>query len=108
MTKNRGKKTREKNFQKTRIGYQKNVGKKLSQKSAQKFFFNKHMNIVTTNGGKKCEKKILPETHVYLEQKTMEKNRLEKVRKHVSLTHEYRDEKSGEKTREKNFQKTHE
>ena len=43
------------------------------------------MNIVTKNGGKKIEKKFLPETHVYREQKTMEKNRLEKVRKHVFL-----------------------
>jgi len=38
VTKNRRKKMREKNFQKTQIGYQKNVGKKLIQKSAQKFF----------------------------------------------------------------------
>ena len=38
VTKNRRKKMREKNFQKTRIGYQKNVGKKLFQKRAQKFF----------------------------------------------------------------------
>jgi len=41
------------------------------------------MNIVTKNGGKKIEKKFLPETQVYREQKTMEKNRLEKERKHV-------------------------
>ena len=31
------------------------------------------MNIVSKNGGKKREKKILPETHAYHEQKTMEK-----------------------------------
>jgi len=31
------------------------------------------MNIVTKNGGKKSEKKILPETHVYREQKRCEK-----------------------------------
>jgi len=43
------------------------------------------MKIVDKNGGKKSEKKILPETQVYHEQKTMEKNRLEKVRKHVFL-----------------------
>jgi len=31
------------------------------------------MNIVTKNGGKKARKKVLPETNVYREQKTMEK-----------------------------------
>ena len=40
------------------------------------------MNIVTKNGGKKSEKKILAESYVYREQKTMEKNRMEKVQKH--------------------------
>jgi len=34
-------------------------------------------------GGKKREKIFFSETHVYREKKTMEKNRLEKVRKHV-------------------------
>jgi len=48
-------------------------------------FFNKHMNIVTKNAWKKSEKIFLPETHVHREQKTMEKNILEKVRKHVFL-----------------------
>ena len=38
-------------------------------------------------GGKKREKFFFPETHVYREQKTMEKNRLEKVRKHVFYKH---------------------
>ena len=38
----------------------------------------------------------------------MEKNRLEKVRKHVFLTHEYRDEKSGEKSEKIFFPETHE
>jgi len=28
-------------------------------------FFNKHMNTVTKNGGKKSEKKFLPEKQVY-------------------------------------------
>ena len=37
--------------------------------------------------GEKSEKKFLPETNVYCEQKTMEKNRLEKVRKHVFYKH---------------------
>jgi len=40
-------------------------------KKVRKNVFYKHMNIVTKNGGKK--KKILPETNVYREQKTMEK-----------------------------------
>jgi len=31
------------------------------------------MNIVTKNGGKKIEKKFLPETHVYREQKRWKK-----------------------------------
>ena len=48
-------------------------------------FFNKHMNIEIINGGKKGEKKILPETRVYREQKTMEKNRMEKAQKHFFL-----------------------
>jgi len=43
------------------------------------------MNIVTKNGGEKSEKKILPESYVYREQKTMEKNCMEKVQKHVFL-----------------------
>jgi len=43
------------------------------------------MNTVTKNVGEKSEKNFLPETQVYREQKTMEKNRLEKVRKHVFL-----------------------
>ena len=42
----------------TRIGDPKNVGEKSSQKSAKKNFFNKHMNIVTKNGGKKNREKI--------------------------------------------------
>ena len=42
---------------------------------------------MTKNGGKKSEKKILPESYVYREQKTMEKNRMEKVQKHVFYKH---------------------
>ena len=45
------------------------------------------MNIVTKNGGKKSEKEILPESYVYREQKTMEKNCMEKVQKHVFYKH---------------------
>jgi len=45
------------------------------------------MNIVTKKWGEKREKKSLAETHVYPEQKTMDKNRLERVRKHVFYKH---------------------
>ena len=45
------------------------------------------MNIETINGGKKSEKKFLPESYAYREQKTMEKNRMEKVQKHVFYKH---------------------
>ena len=66
------------------------------------------MNIETINGGKKSEKKILPETHVYREQKTMEKNRTEKAQIHVFF---YKHtniviKKWGEKTRGNFFPKT--
>ena len=48
-------------------------------------------------GGKKREK-ILAGTHVYRELNTMEKNRLEKVRKHVFYKHtNIVTKKSGEK-----------
>ena len=60
MTKNRGKKTRGKNFQKTHEqGIQKML-KKIVSKKCEKIFFSKHMNIVTKNGGKKREKKFFP------------------------------------------------
>jgi len=36
------------------------------------------MKLVTKKGGKKREKNFFPETHVYREQKTMEKNRIDK------------------------------
>ena len=50
------------------------------------------------------EKKILPETNVYREQKTMEKNRLEKVRKHVFSKHtNIMTKKWGEKNARKFF-----
>ena len=47
--------------------------KKIVSKKCEKGFFKKHMNIVTKNGGKKARKKILPESYVYREQKTIEK-----------------------------------
>ena len=57
-------------------------------------------------GGKKREKNFFPETHVYRKQKTMEKNRLEKVRKHVFYKHtNIVTNNRGKKTRGKNFQK---
>ena len=63
---------------------------------------------MTINGGEKSEKKILPETHVYREQKTTEKNRLEKVRKHVFYNHtNIVTKKWGGKRREKIFPETH-
>ena len=37
--------------------------------------------------GEKSEKNFFPETDEYRKQKTMEKNRLEKVRKHVFYKH---------------------
>jgi len=59
--------------------------------------------------GKDSEKNFFPETHEYLVQKTMEKNRLEKLQKHVFYKHTNIVTKNrGKKTPEKNFQKTHE
>jgi len=64
------------------------------------------MNIVTKNGGKKRELKIFPETHRFLKQTTMEKNRQGKVRKHVFYKHtNIVIKKWGEKNARKNFSK---
>ena len=64
------------------------------------------MNIETINGGENARKNLLTETHVYREQKTMEKNRMEKVQKHVFYKHtNIVTKKWGEKTRENFFQK---
>ena len=52
---------------------------KIDWKKCENTFFYKHMNFVTKNGGKKFEKKFVPETQRFRKQKTMEKNRLEKV-----------------------------
>ena len=85
VIKNWGKKTREKFFQKnTRIGYPKNVEKKIVSKKCEKKFFKKHMNIVTKNGGKKREKNFTRIIRIS-RTKNDRKNRLEKVRKHVFL-----------------------
>ena len=62
------------------------------------------MNIVTKNGGKKREKKNFPETHRLHKYTTMEKNRLQKVLKHVFYKHtNIRTKKWGEKNTRKNF-----
>ena len=55
--------------------------------------------------GKKTRELFFLETHVYRKQKTMEKNRLEKVRKHVSF-YKYTNNVTknwGEKKRDKFF-----
>ena len=58
--------------------------------------------------GNKHEKKFFPETHVYREQKTMDKNRLERVRKHVFYKHTNIVTINGGKNREKKiFLETH-
>ena len=78
-----GGKTREKFFSKnTRISRAINDGKKIVWKKSEKMFFNKHMNIETINGGKKARKFFSKSTRISREKK-MEKNRLEKVRKHA-------------------------
>jgi len=51
--------------------------------------------------GGKTREKIFPETHVYRELKTMEKNRMEKVRKHVYYKHMKVVTINGRKKREK-------
>ena len=59
------------------------------------------MNFDTKNGRKKFEKIFFPETHSFRKQTTMEKNRLERVRKHVFYKHtNIVTKKWGEKTRE--------
>ena len=60
VMKNRGKRTREKFFEKnTRIGYRKNVGKKSSEKSAKNVFLYSHEYRDQKMGGKKREEKIV-------------------------------------------------
>ena len=58
-------------------------------------------------GGKTREKNFSRNTRISLAKK-MEKNRLEKVRKQVFYKHTNIVTKNRGKTREKNFQKTHE
>ena len=74
----------------------------------RKHVFYKHTNIVTKKwGGGNARKKFSRNTRISLGKK-MEKNRLEKVRKHVFYKHTNIVTKMWGKTREKNFQKTHE
>jgi len=68
-----GKKREKKFFQKHTNRVLEKCWKIIVSKKCEKMFFNKHINIVTKNGGKKSEKIFLQETHVYREQKTMEK-----------------------------------
>jgi len=63
---------------------------------------------VTKNGRKKSEKKILTETHVYREEKTMEKIVWKKCENTFFITTRISGPKNGEeKTREKLFPETH-
>ena len=65
------------------------------------------MNIVTKNGGKNARKKIFQKNR-FRKETMMEKNRLERVRKHVFYKHtNIVTKKWGEKTREKIFPETH-
>ena len=79
----------------------------IVSKKCEKKFLKKHMNIVTKNGRKKSEKKILPESNVYRDQKTIERNRLEKVRKHVFYKHTNIVTKKWGKKREEKIVKKH-
>ena len=72
-------------------------------KKVRKMFFNKHINIVTKNGGKKSEKIFLQETHVYREQKTMEKKSGKSAKTRFFINTRISWPKNGEKKREKNF-----
>ena len=57
-------------------------------------------------GGGKTRENFYPKTHVYCEFETIEKNRLEKVRKHVFYKHMNIVTKNVGKTREKIFPET--
>ena len=65
------------------------------------------MNSVTNKGGKTREKIFSRKTQIS-QQTTMEKNRLDKLRKHVFYKHtNIVTKKLGEKTRENFFAETH-
>jgi len=82
---------------------------KIDWKKCENTFFINTRKSWPKNGGEKREKKIFPETHVYREQKTMEKNRLGKVRKQVFYKHtNIVTTKWGEKREKKIFLETQE
>jgi len=85
--KNRGKKRVKKIFQKHTNRVSKKFWKKKSSGKSAKTRFLYKINIVTKKWGGKKREKFFTEIHVYRKQKTMEKNRLEKVRKHVFYKH---------------------
>jgi len=103
VTKNGGKKTREKIFSRnTCISRAQNDGKKSSAK-VRKLVFYKHTNIVTKKGGKKRE---LFFRNTRITRKNDGKNRHEKVRKHVFYKQmNIITKKSEEKNAKKNFPK---
>jgi len=74
-----GKKREKKIFLETRLSQAKKMEKNRLEK-VRKHVFYKHMNIVTKKWGEKTREKRFPETHVYREQKTMDKNRLESAK----------------------------
>ena len=106
-------------FINTRISLPKNGGK-----NREKFFFPKHTYIASYKRWKKivwkkCEntffinrgknsRKNFSQKHRFRKQTTMEKNRLEKLRKHVFYKHtNIVTKKWGEKTRKNFFPETH-
>jgi len=84
VTKKWGEKNARNNFPESYEYREKKRWKKIVLKKCENTFFYKHTNIVTKKL-KKIAKIFFPETHEYLVEKMMEKNRLEKVRKHVFL-----------------------
>ena len=59
-------------------------------------------------GGKNAQNNFSRNTRIVLAKKCWEKNRLKKVQNTFLYSHEYRDKKWGEKTRETIFPETHE
>ena len=65
------------------------LGKKLSEKSAKKFFYI-HTNFVTKYGGGKTRETIFQKHKISGIKKCREKNRRKKVRKSFLYSHKYR------------------
>ena len=78
-----GKKCAKQFFQKHTNSAKKNCWEKIVGKKCEERFLYSHEYRDQKMRGIKREKKILPETHVYREQKTMEKNRTQKAQIHV-------------------------